>query len=56
MPDTNGIVFKTKNFSDSFVQYLEDTSNFKYLEKKDDSHNYFVPEITDNEGLGYTTL
>ena len=43
---------KPKTFSDSFLQYLEDTSNFEHFEKKDDSHSYFIPEITENERLG----
>ena len=43
---------KPKTFSDSFLHYLEDTSNFKQFEKKDDSHSYFFPEINGNERLG----
>ena len=36
-------------FSDFFVSFLESTSNFKHFEKKDDSHSYFISEITDCE-------
>ena len=43
---------KSKTFIDSLVQYLESTSNFKHLEKKDDRQSYFFSEIRDNERLG----
>ena len=39
-------------FSDSFVPFLEFTSNFKGFEKKDDRHSYFISEITDYERVG----
>ena len=39
-------------FSDFFVPFLESTSNFKHFEKKDDSHSYFISEITDCERVG----
>ena len=42
---------KPKTFSDSFVQYLEDTSNFKHFEKKDVRHSYFILEIKDSQRL-----
>ena len=38
-------------FSDFFVPFVESTSNFKHLEKKDDRHSYFISEITDCERL-----
>ena len=47
---------KPKTFSEFFVPFLESTSNFKHLEKKDDGHRYFITEITDSERVGYTTL
>ena len=55
-PDSNTIIFKTKNFINSFVPFLESTSYFKHFEKKDDCHSYFIPEITDCQRLGLTTL
>ena len=42
---------KRKTFSYSFLQYLEDTSNFKNFETKDDCQSYFISEITDCERL-----
>ena len=42
---------KPKAFSDSFLQYLEDTSNFKHFEKKDVRHSYFILEIKDSQRL-----
>ena len=47
---------KPKTFSEFFVPFLESTSNFKHLEKKDDGHRYFITEITDSERVGYKTL
>ena len=47
---------KRKTVSDSVVPFLESTSNFKHFEKKDDRHSYFIPEITECERLGWTTL
>ena len=47
---------KLKPFSDSFVPLLESTSNFKYFEKNDYRHSYFISEITDSQRLGYRTL
>ena len=43
---------KQKTFSDFFVPFLESTSNFKHLEKKDDRHTYFISEITHCERVG----
>ena len=37
---------KSTTFSDLFVPVLESTSIFKHFEKQDDSHNYFILEIT----------
>ena len=34
---------------DLFVPFLESTSNFKHFETKDDSHSYFISDITDCE-------
>ena len=42
---------KPKTFSDSFVTFLEYTSSFKYFEKKEDRHSYFISEIADYERL-----
>ena len=39
-------------FSDFFVPFLESISNFKHLEKKDDSHSYFISEISHCERVG----
>ena len=39
-------------FSHFFVPFLESTSNFKHFEKKDDSHSYFISEITHCERVG----
>ena len=47
---------KRKTFSDFFVPFLEYTSNFKHLEKKDDCHKECICEIRDCENLPYTTL
>ena len=43
---------KPKIFSDFFVPFLQSTSNFKHLEKKDDPHSYFISEITHCERVG----
>ena len=40
---------KATVFSDSFVPFLESTSDFKDFEKKDDRHSFFISEITDCE-------
>ena len=37
---------KSTTFSDLFVPVLESTSIFKHFEKQDDSHYYFILEIT----------
>ena len=41
--------FKRKGFSNFIVPFLESTSNFKHFETKDDSHSYFISDITDCE-------
>ena len=46
---------KRKFFSDFVVPFLESTSNFKHLKKKDDRHAYFILEINECEKLGWTT-
>ena len=43
---------KPKLFSDFFVPFVESTSNFKHLEKKEDRHSYFISEITHCERVG----
>ena len=43
-----------KSFSDSFVPFLESTSNFKYFEQKDDHQTYFISDINECEKLGET--
>ena len=35
-----------------FVLSIESKSNFKYFEKKDDRHTYFISEIRECEKLG----
>ena len=42
---------KATVFSDSFVPFLESTSDFKDFEKIDDRHSFFISEITDCERL-----
>ena len=39
-------------FSYFFVPFLESTSNFKHLEKKDDRDSYFITESTHCERVG----
>ena len=36
---------KRKTFVDSFVRFLESTSNFKRFEKKYDRHSYFISDF-----------
>ena len=43
---------KPKTFADSFIPFLEFTSNFKRFEEKCDRHSYFVSEITACQRLG----
>ena len=50
-PIENQLPLKPKAFSGSFVPFLEHPSNFKYFEKKDDRHSYFISEITDCQRL-----
>ena len=45
-----------KSFSHSFVPLLEFTANFKRCGKKDDRYSYFIPEITDCQRPGQTTI
>ena len=44
--------FKPKTFSDLLVQFLESTSHFEHLKKKDHRHSYFTSEITDCQSHG----
>ena len=46
------VSLKPKTFADSFVPYLESTSNFKRFEKEDDRDTYFISKITDCQRLG----
>ena len=46
------LLLKPKTFSDSFLPFLEPTSNFKRFEEKCDRHGYFVSEITACQRLG----
>ena len=41
-----------KFFAELFFPFLESKSNFKFFEKKDDRHIYFISEITECEKLG----
>ena len=43
---------KPKTFYHCFVLFLMSTSDLKHFEKKDDSHSYFISEITDCVRLG----
>ena len=43
-----------KTFGQFFVQFMESTSNFKHLERKNDLRSQFISEITDLERLGLT--
>ena len=43
---------KLKIFSVFFVPFVESASNFKYFEKENDGHSYFISEITDCEKVG----
>ena len=40
---------KRKIFSYLFLPFLESTSNFKYFDKKDDRHIYFISQIREWE-------
>ena len=50
------LFLKPETSSDFLIPFLEATSNFKHLEKKDDCHCYFISEIRDCEKIGETTL
>ena len=43
---------KPKIFSEILFPFLESKSHFELFEKKDDSHSYFISEITDCEKRG----
>ena len=43
---------KQKAFSGLFLAYLKCTLNFEHLQKKDDLHSRFIPEITHSEKRG----
>ena len=43
---------KPRIFPDFIVPFVEFTSNFEHLEKKDHRHSYFISYITDCERLG----
>ena len=38
---------KQKNFSEFFAAFFKSRLNFKYFEKKDDPHTFFIFEVTD---------
>ena len=40
---------KRKTFSEFFVPFPDDTSNFKHFEIKDDRHSKYICEFTDCE-------
>ena len=42
---------KQKTFSELFSVFLNSSLNFKNFQKKDDSHRFFIFEITDSEKL-----
>ena len=44
---------KPKTFSEFFIALWQSTSNFPYLEKKDESHSLSIFEIIDCERGGY---
>ena len=44
---------KLKNFSQIFTAFLESSFNFKYFEKKDESHSLCVSKIIDCEICAY---
>ena len=50
-PIQRRLSLKPTIFSEYFGPFLQSTSNFKHLEKKDDRHSYFISEITDCERL-----
>ena len=43
---------KPRIFPDFIVPFVESTSNFEHLEKKDHRHSYFISYLTDCERLG----
>ena len=43
---------KRKTFSEFFVPFPDDTSNFKHFEIKDDRHSKCICEFTDCEKFG----
>ena len=51
-PIQRRLSLKPRIFPHFFVPFVESTSNFEHLEKKDDRHSYFISEITDCERLG----
>ena len=40
---------KQKTFSELFSVFLNSSLNFKNFQKKDDSHRFFIFEMTDSE-------
>ena len=51
-PIQRRLSLKPTIFSEYFGPFLQSTSNFKHLEKKDDRHSYFISEITHCERVG----
>ena len=50
------LTLKLETFPDFFVRFMESISNFKYFEKQDDRHSYFITEFMSSERLGYIIL
>ena len=42
---------ESKTFSLFFAAFSKSTLNFKYFEKKDDPHSFWISKITDSENL-----
>ena len=50
------LTLKLETFPDFFVRFMESISNFKYFEKQDDRHSYFITEFMGSDRLGYIIL
>ena len=46
---------KQNTFSEFFIPFMECPSNFKHVQKKEDSHSQCVSEINDCLRVGWTT-
>ena len=47
---------KQKTFSQFFSGFLKSSLNFEHSQKKDDSHSWFISEITDSKKDGYINV